>query len=172
MWVFDFSIDLSNNKTNYSLVEKAPKNEAYVSSASIITSSYFRESLFEKPLTLATVLYVQRIRKPEKYSRRCRFTFVSRGWRRRRFKARSTCLANISKTKYKLTRRPFVVYTTPRSRGVEKAAARKVKLSLGTITFACTFLSFALYASSRVMFLSHKIFPGREYSIQIRIQRA
>jgi len=49
---------------------------------------------------------------------RCGFTFVSRGWRRRRrrLKAKRACLANISKTKCKLTRRPFGVYTTPRSR--------------------------------------------------------
>lgn len=60
-----------------------------------------------------------RVRKPKK-SFPAGFTWVSRAaaWRRRRrrwFKARRACLANISKTKCKLTRRPFGVYTTRRS---------------------------------------------------------
>lgn len=55
---------------------------------------------------------------PKKYSRpRCGFTFVSRSWQRRRLKVKRACLANISKTKCKLTRRTFGVYTTLRSRG-------------------------------------------------------
>lgn len=58
---------------------------------------------------------------PKKYSPpRCGFTFVSRDyrgrWQWRRLKAKRACLANISKTKCKLTRRPFGVYITPRSR--------------------------------------------------------
>jgi len=63
----------------------------------------------------------------------CGFTFVShdcRGWwQRRRLKAKRACLANISKTKCKLTRRPFGVYITPRSRGSWGAVARIVRLS-------------------------------------------
>lgn len=92
------------------------------------SSSRARTSLWNvtsPTFTRATVPYFPTtnagVRKPKKYSRpRCGFTFVSRGWWRQRLKAKRGCLANISKTKCKLTRRPFGVYTTARSRVVEE----------------------------------------------------
>lgn len=144
---------LSNNNANYIFVEKLPSARRTFDlprQFSLLHIPLREKASLKRCLTHARSSSLPfctcdvecvHIRKPEKYSRpRCRFTYVSRGWWRRRFKARRACLANISKTKYKLTRRPFVVYITPRSRGVEKAAARKVRLSLGAITFMHFFI--------------------------------
>lgn len=139
---------------------KKHRKLALRSATSILPSSYSREKASLKHHLMRLLPFCMssaRVRKPEKYSRpRCRFTFVSRGWWRRRFKARSACLANISKTKYKLTRRPFIVYTTPRSRGVEKAAARKVRLSLGAITFMHFFIIRSLRVISCNVFITQE----------------
>lgn len=71
-----------------------------------------------------------RVRKPKKifsatmwvYIRKPRLvaTTTRRG-AARRLKEKRACLANISKTKCKLTRRTFGVYTTPRSRGSRRS---------------------------------------------------
>lgn len=74
-----------------------------------------------------------RVRKTEKifsamcvYVRKPRLVATAR-----RLKAKRACLANISKTKCKLTRRPFGVYTTPRSpgRGIGSRRERSETLS-------------------------------------------
>lgn len=125
-------------------------------------------------VTLTTDDESARVRKPEKiFSTMCVYVRKPRLMATaRRLKARRACLANISKTKYKLTRRPFGVYTTPRSRagargrGVEEPPREKWD-SLGAIISMHFFIASRLHIA---ILPSRNVLAGytRECSIQMK----